>query len=131
MLELQRGQRAIRSALVGDAVQHDGFATALGDAVPVTSQNVSDELNSIFGFKGTVTVAGASNTAGRLITFAGASASTDVAPVETVFGACSTAPTPHVHEPRVGQGRGEVAGWLVNGRPRRSPSARSRMPATR
>ncbi len=48
-----------------------GFATALGDATPVTSQNVSDKINAIFGFPGTVTVTGASNTAGPTITFAG------------------------------------------------------------
>ena len=35
------------------------FATALGDATPVTNQNVSDQINAIFGFTGTVTVTGA------------------------------------------------------------------------
>ena len=41
-----------------------GFATALGDATPVTNQNVSDQINAIFGFAGTVTVTGASATTG-------------------------------------------------------------------
>ena len=100
-----------------------GFATALGDATPVTNQNVSDEINAIFGFKGTVTVTGASNTTGPVITFAGASARKDVPPVEIVFGDCAAAPTPcTASEPRGGQGRrrGSTAG---------RPTARSR-PAT-
>jgi hypothetical protein len=71
-----------------------GFATALGDATPVTSQNVSDEINAIFGFTGTVTVTGAGNTTGPTITFAGASARKDVPPVEIVFGDCATASSP-------------------------------------
>ncbi len=71
-----------------------GFATQLGDAAPVTNQNVSDQINAIFGFAGTVTVTGASATTGPTITFAGKSARTDVAPVEIVFGDCATASTP-------------------------------------
>ncbi|MDA0163273.1 hypothetical protein OM076_23565 [Solirubrobacter ginsenosidimutans] len=68
-----------------------GFASALGDATPVTNQNVSDEINAIFGFAGTVTVTGASNTTGPTITFGGASAGKDVPPVEIVFGDCAAA----------------------------------------
>jgi hypothetical protein len=101
---------------IGDRVTGPlGFATALGDATPVNNQNVSDEINAIFGFPGTVTVTGASNTAGPTITFAGASAGKDVAPVEIVFGACATAPTPCAAAVReVAKGAKPLPNWPAN-----------------
>ena len=89
-----------------------GFASALGDATPVTNQNVSDEINAIFGFAGTVTVTGASNTTGPTITFAGASAGKDVPPVEIVFGACAATADPCAATNReVAKASAPVEGW--------------------
>jgi hypothetical protein len=102
---------------IGDRVSGPiGFATALGDAATATSQNTSDEINAIFGFKGTVTVAGVNSTTGPTITFAGASAGTDVPPVEIVFGDCATAPTPCTYTNReTAKGGLAMAGWPTNG----------------
>jgi|GEM_PF-1067433 len=92
-----------------------GYATALGDATPVTNQNVSDEINAIFGFPGTVTVTGAGNTAGPTITFAGASARKDVPPVEIVFGDCAGAASPCGATVRESAKGGEgLASWPAN-----------------
>ncbi len=92
-----------------------GFATALGDATPVTNQNVSDEINAIFGFAGTVTVAGAGNTTGPTITFAGASARKDVPPVEIVFGDCATAAIPCTATVRESaKGGNGLSSWPAN-----------------
>src|SRR5262249_54171173 len=91
-----------------------GFATALGDATPITAQNVSDEINAIFGFAGTVTVANASNT-GFTVTFAGASARKDVAPIEIVFGDCAGAATPCTSTNRESAKGGDgISGWPQN-----------------
>src|SRR5262249_51844785 len=91
-----------------------GFATALGDATPITAQNVSDEINAIFGFAGTVTGANASNT-GLTANFAGASARTDVPPLEIVFGDCAGAATPCTSTNRESaKGGNGVNGWPQN-----------------
>ncbi|WP_028063246.1 hypothetical protein [Solirubrobacter soli] len=92
-----------------------GFATALGDATPVTNQNVSDEINAIFGFAGTVTVTGAGPTTGPTITFAGANARKDVPPVEIVFGDCAQAANPCGAAVRESAKGGEgVSNWPAN-----------------
>ena len=60
----------------------------------ISNANVAAAINAISGFSGTVTVTGASNTAGPVITFGGASANTDVPTATIVFGACTGAGTP-------------------------------------
>jgi hypothetical protein len=92
-----------------------GFATQLGDATPVTNQNISDEINAIFGFPGTVTVTSASNN-GFTVTFGGASAGKDVAPIQIVFGDCASAATPCTYANRE-SAKGGVAmpGWPASG----------------
>jgi hypothetical protein len=95
-----------------------GFATALGDATPVTSQNVSDEINAVFGFPGTVTVAAGAGNGGFTATFGGASAGKDVAPIEIVFGDCATSGTPCTYTNRENAKGGlPMAGWPTSGTP--------------
>ena len=92
-----------------------GFATQLGDATPITSQNLSDQINAIFGFPGMVTVTGASNT-GFTVTFGGASARKDVPPIQIVFGDCASAPTPCTSTNReTAKGGTAMPGWPAGG----------------
>ena len=82
----------------------------------ISNANVAAAINAITGFAGTVTVSGASSTAGPTITFAGASASTDVPPVTIVFGACASAGTPCTATNRENvKGTPPVSGWPVGG----------------
>ena len=79
----------------------------------ISNANVAAAINAISGFAGTVTVAGASNTAGPTITFGGASSNTDVPAVTIVFGSCAAAVTPCTSTNReTVKGTTGVAGWL-------------------
>ena len=81
----------------------------------ISNANVAAAINAITGFAGTVSVSGASNTAGPTITFAGASSNTDVPPVTIVFGACASAGTPCTATNRENvKGTPAVAGWTPN-----------------
>ena len=81
----------------------------------ISNANVAAAINAITGFSGTVTVSGASDTAGPTITFAGASANTDVPAVTIVFGACAAAGTPCTATNRENvKGTTGVAGWIPN-----------------
>jgi hypothetical protein len=82
----------------------------------ISNANVAAAINAIAGFAGTVTVSGASNTAGPTITFAGASANTDVPAVTIVFGACAGAGTPCTATNRENvKGTPPVASWPTGG----------------
>jgi hypothetical protein len=82
----------------------------------ISNASVAAAINAITGFTGTVSVSGASNTAGPTITFAGALANTDVPAVTIVFGACSGAGTPCTATNRENvKGTPPIAGWPVGG----------------
>jgi hypothetical protein len=82
----------------------------------ISNASVATAINAITGFTGTVTVSGASNTAGPTITFAGTLTNTDVPAVTIVFGACSGAGTPCTAINRESvKGTPSVAGWLAGG----------------
>ena len=90
------------------------LSTVLGNGgTAISNTNVAAAINAISGFAGTVSVSGASNTAGPVITFAGASANTDIPPVSIVFGACATAGTPCTATNReTAKGTTGIAGWI-------------------
>jgi len=82
----------------------------------ITTASVAAAINAISGFAGTVTVTGASNTAGPVITFTAASANTDVPAVTIVFGACSSAGTPCTYtNTETAKGSTGITGWPVGG----------------
>ena len=82
----------------------------------ISNASVAAAINAITGFSGTVSVSGASNTAGPTITFAGASANTDVPAVTIMFGPCAAAGTPCTATNRENvKGTPPVAGWPTGG----------------
>ena len=94
------------------------LSAVLGNGgMAISNANVAAAINAITGFTGTVTVSGASNTAGPTITFARGDRRTSMClPVTIVFGACASSGTPCTATNRENvKGTLPVAGWPVGG----------------
>jgi hypothetical protein len=110
---IQGGNEQQQVTLTGFDAATQSFQVQIGDAtsvtlgaggLPVTNGNVAAAVNAIPGFAGTVSSTGAGNT-GFTLTFAAASANTDVPSVSIVNCTCTSA----VRE--IAKGGGPMPGW--------------------